>query len=177
LEAEPASCFAALERSALEFRRLIDRPMRNGCGVVSRVEIIRSNIPYSSGFEAPCALVAAIFWYEQRIQLLASQYLDQRVTRIEHFGTYACRNIYGRLADRRSAHATARAIDISGFVLENGMLVSVRDDWGRESPENDFLHAARDEACRFFGLVLSPDYNTAHVNHLHLELRGSRLCR
>ena len=177
LEGDSRICFEALARSRLEFRHLDDRPIRNGCGVVNRTEIVQSNIPYSAGFESTCALAAALYWYEQRLDVLAQDYLGENIARIEHFGTYSCRNIYGRAGARRSAHATAEAIDISGFRLENGREVSVLKHWDTDGPEGEFLRAARDEACRFFGPVLSPDYNAAHANHFHLELGRSGLCR
>jgi hypothetical protein len=170
-------CFAALDRSQMQYRQLPDRPMRNDCGVLTRTQIVRSHVAYSSGFEAPCALAAALYWYEQRLQTLAREHLGSELTRIEHFGTYACRNIYGRQEDRRSAHATAEAIDLAGFRLSDGSTVSVLRDWGKDSPKGRFLIAARDEACRFFGMVLSPDYNRAHANHFHLELGRFGGCR
>jgi hypothetical protein len=177
LAAQEDSCFAALDRSALEYRRLPHRPLRQGCGVSARTEIVRSHVSYSSGFEAPCALVAALYWYEQRLDALAEEHLGTTLTRIDHFGTFACRNLYSRSEGRRSAHATAEAIDIAGFRFDDRSSVSVLRDWDDDGPKGRFLTAARDEACRFFGIVLSPDYNRAHANHFHLELRRFGLCR
>jgi len=177
LATEEDACFAALDGSGLEYRRLDDRPLNNGCGVLTRTEIVQSNIPYSAGFEAPCALAASLYWYEQRLIAVSTEILGSPVSRIEHFGTYSCRNIYGRENARRSAHATAEAIDIAGFRLEDGREISVLRDWDEEGARGVFLRAARDEACRFFGPVLSPDYNAAHANHFHLEIGGMGPCR
>ena len=177
LAGDEEACFAALDRSQMRYRQLPDRPLRNGCGVSARTQILRSHVAYSCGFEAPCGLAAALYWYEQRLQVLAREHFGAELQRIEHFGTYACRNIYGRQEDRLSAHATARAIDIAGFRLDDGTTVSVLRDWGKDSPKGRFLRAAREEACRFFGMVLSPDYNRAHANHFHLELGGFGACR
>ena len=177
LAGDAEACFAALDRSELKYTQLPDRQLERGCGIEARTHVVRSHYAYSSGFEAPCALVAALYWYEQRLGMLAREHLGKEIARIEHYGTYACRNIYNRAESRRSAHATARAIDISGFRLSDGSSVSVLRDWGKETAEARFLTAARNEACRFFGIVLSPDYNSAHVNHFHLELGGFGLCR
>jgi hypothetical protein len=57
-------------------------------------------------------------------------------------------------------------------VLEDGRRISVLGDWGDEEEEDDeavFLHRVRDGACGIFGTVLSPDYNEAHRDHLHLD--------
>nr|MBA3526869.1 extensin family protein [Sphingomonas sp.] len=45
-----------------------------------------------------------------------------------------------------------------------------------------FLREVRDGACRLFPTVLSPDYNAAHRDHLHLDVAnrgtaGWTLCR
>lgn len=177
LAGDADACFAALDRSDLKYTQLPDRQLERGCGIEARTHMVRSHYAYSSGFEAPCALVAALYWYEQRLGVLAREHLGKEIARIEHYGTYACRNIYNRAEFRRSAHATARAIDISGFRLDDGSSVTVLRDWGKDTPSGRFLTEARDEACRFFGIVLSPAYNTAHANHFHLELGGFGLCR
>jgi hypothetical protein len=81
-----------------------------------------------------------------------------------------CRRLYGRSSGARSEHATANAIDISGFVLSDGTHVSIVRDWHSVNDRGRFLHAARDGACRLFSTVLSPDYNGAHRDHLHIDL-------
>ena len=177
LSRDSEACFAALDRSKLKYTQLPDRELERGCGIEARTNIVQSHYAYSSGFEAPCGLVAALYWYEQRLGVLAREHLGKEIARIEHYGTYACRNIYNRAESRRSAHATARAIDISGIRLDDGSTVSVLRDWGKDTPRGRFLTEARDEACRFFGIVLSPAYNAAHANHFHLELGGFGLCR
>jgi len=35
----------------------------------------------------------------------------------------------------------------------------------------------RDGACRFFDVVLGPDYNDAHRDHFHLDMGAYRACR
>ena len=50
-------------------------------------------------------------------------------------------------------------------------------DWTGDTPEARFLRRIRDDACRVFGTVLSPDYNAVHSDHLHLEAADTRFCR
>ena len=51
-------------------------------------------------------------------------------------------------------------------------------DWkGGSSDERQFLRVVRESACKRFGTVLSPDYNAAHADHLHLEVGDSSFCR
>ncbi|RZL73462.1 MAG: extensin, partial [Sphingomonas sp.] len=55
-------------------------------------------------------------------------------------------------------------------------------DWKGDDPKAAFLRDVRDGACQLFATTLSPDYNAAHADHLHLDQanRGSmgwRACR
>ena len=80
-------------------------------------------------------------------------------------------------SNRMSTHATADAIDISGFRLANGTQIRLIADWGAASPKSAFLRSVRDGACDWFKMILSPDYNRLHADHFHLQSRGWGLCR
>jgi hypothetical protein len=41
----------------------------------------------------------------------------------------ACRNLYGAPGRRRSQHATADALDVAGFVLEDGRRITIAGHW------------------------------------------------
>ena len=97
-----------------------------------------------------------------------------RVVAIDHFGSYNCRHIYGRDAGNWSEHATADAVDIAGFRLADGTRISVARDWKGDGPKAAFLREVRDGACRLFATTLSPDYNAAHRDHLHLDQADAR---
>ena len=116
-----------------------------------------------------------------RHQLLR-RHFGSRVVAIDHAGSYSCRRLYGRSDGAYSEHATADAIDILGFRLADGTRVSVLNDWSGDSPKAQFLREVRDGSCRLFSTVLSPDYNAAHADHLHLDQTqrgnaGWRACR
>jgi hypothetical protein len=116
-------------------------------------------------------------WERHQVQPAAEAHFHSRVALLEHFGSYSCRNIYNRSNAHRSQHATAEAFDVAGFVLANGTRIRVVNEWGEESPAGRFLRDVRDGACRFFDAVLSPDYNEAHRDHLHLDRGPYRTCR
>lgn len=177
LAADPQACIAALDRSKLQYSPIAERPLKEGCGLPNGVRIQRSQVAYGSSVQAACALAAALYWYERRLDELARTHLGSGLQRIDHLGTYACRNINSLAEGRRSQHATANAIDIAGFQLADGTTVSVLRDWGKDTPKGRFLTAARDAACDFFNAVLGPDYNEAHANHFHFDLGRARICR
>ncbi|MGE4063015.1 MAG: extensin family protein [Rhodospirillaceae bacterium] len=177
LSADGEQCLMALARSKLLYKPLDERPVKNGCGLKAGVQIERSHIAYNQVFEARCALVAGLYWFERDLQALAREHLHSDIVRVEQWGTYACRNINARKDPRRSQHATANAIDIAGFVLSDGNTVQVLRDWGADNAKGRFLAAAQQRACRYFNAVLGPNYNAAHRNHFHLDLGRARICR
>lgn len=95
--------------------------------------------------------------------------LGSPIARIEHLGAYSCRRIGNGEGGRWSEHAAGNAIDIAAFVTEDGRRISVLGDWQDAAAEGRFLRRVRDDACSAFGTVLSPDYNEAHRDHLHLD--------
>jgi hypothetical protein len=117
-----------------------------------------------------CPLAAALAsWEWDVVQPAAVRAFGTTVARIDHYGSYACRRIYGRASGGWSEHARAAAIDIAGFRLADGRRITVAADWKGQGAEARFLHEVRDGACRLFGTILSPDYNAAHRDHLHLD--------
>lgn len=179
LERDGEQCLAVLGGSQVSHRAVPDRASEDGCGLSNAVEVSRSSVRLSGSFTATCSLTVAWALFEQHVLFPAArEHLGQEVVRVMHFGTYACRNINHRAGGRRSEHATANAIDIAGLVLANGQQITVKDDWsGGDTRQRAFLRALRDGACRFFDVVLSPDYNEAHHDHFHFDMGSYRACR
>jgi len=168
-----------LAESPVSYRSVPDRASEQGCGLSNAVEVSGSSVALSRDFTATCPLTVAWALFERHVLLPAArEHLGQEVVRVVHFGTYACRNINHRASGRRSEHATANAIDIGGFVLADGRQITVKDGWaGGSAREEAFLHALRDGGCRFFDVVLGPDYNEAHHDHFHFDMGSYRACR
>jgi len=174
LDGDYPRCLAALETTAVKASRLPDRT-QGDCPLLSIVRVTGSELSFPAT-TMTCDLAVRWGMFERHaLQPAALRHFGQRVTRIEHIGTFACRTIAGR--DRLSEHARANAIDIAAFILADGRRVSILDDWSREGDKASFLRDVRDGACRFFGAVLGPDYNAAHKNHFHLDTGGFRMCR
>ncbi|MBA2780963.1 extensin family protein [Billgrantia kenyensis] len=174
-------CLAALETApedALSMMPLDDHEPVQGCPLENVVRIHASEVEFNASFVARCPLALAWVMYErQRLQPAAEAHFGSRVARVEHYGSFACRNVYGRAEGRLSEHATAEALDVAAFHLEDGRRITLLDHWEGEDPRADFLRDARDGACDLFGNVLGPDYNLAHADHFHFGMRGFRLCR
>jgi len=94
---------------------------------------------------------------------------------ITHLGSFACRDVRNR-PGAQSSHATADAIDVSGFILADGQEISV-GAWNKPGPNGHYLHILKKRACEVFGTVLSPDYDSLHANHFHFQATGFGLCQ
>jgi hypothetical protein len=178
--ADPGLCRAALERAGLRFEPVPDQVTGEGCGFANAGRIARlSRATLSSPVVLSCRAVLALALYERHGLVPAARaHLGSEVARIEHMGTYSCRNINHAPSGRRSRHATADAIDIGGFVLADGRRLTLIGDWSSQDADRAaFMRAARDAACRWFDVTLSPFYNPLHRDHFHLDMGGGRACR
>lgn len=175
---DPAQCHAFLERAGIRFAPVADRVNATGCYFRNAVQIAGSGIDYGSAFTLSCRMAAGLALLERHaLQPAAQAAFGQPITRIEHFGSYACRNVYNRDAGRLSQHATANAFDVAGFRLRDGRRVTVAGDWGGEGAGSDFLRQVHGDACGIFRTVLGPDYNAAHRDHFHLDMGDFSICR
>ncbi|HEU4650843.1 MAG TPA: extensin family protein [Croceibacterium sp.] len=168
LRENPAECRAVLDRSEVPFKAL----PAEGEGACRRADrTVLAAAPLAPSPPPTTCTVAAAFelWLRSGVQPVAEEVLGSRVDRVEHLGAYSCRRLYGRATGGWSEHATGNALDVAAFVLEDGRRISVAADWAGKGDRAAFLRRARDAACGVFGTVLSPDYNAAHADHLHLD--------
>jgi hypothetical protein len=176
LKDDAPACHAALTAAEIGFRPLAESGTAT-CPLENMVSLQKSHYPYSSAVRANCALAAAIsIWEKQVVAEAAARHLSSPVARIDHAGIFSCRNVRGSTT-RRSHHATASAIDITGFTLADGRRITVLKDWGRDTPGGRFLADVHRGGCRVFRGALGPDYNALHRDHFHFDLGGFSICR
>lgn len=177
------SCYAALRNAGVSFKRIpaarapgVELPLRLR-GPLRGVEIhggparARTNI-------LDCRLALALLAWSTTLR-------QARVVRVDHFSIYRQDD---HIAGTRkiSAHAHGLAIDAARFRLQGGADVSVLKDWGNRRRHADpcgIRPWERNEAkllrrmtCGpalrgIFQVVLTPHYNDAHQNHVHLEFK------
>jgi hypothetical protein len=175
-------CLAQLGATGSRFEALPDKYYGAGCSTLNAVSLNslagdRSTLELANMGPVTCPTAEALSgWARFGVDRAARQILGSPLRRIETMGSYACRNVAG--SSKRSAHARAEAVDIAAFVLEDGRRISVLDDWNEgTADERKFLRTVQQSACKRFGTVLSPEYNAAHRDHLHLEWGPSSFCR
>lgn len=102
------------------------------------------------------------------------------ITDVQHIGIYNYRTISG--STRLSQHAYATAIDIGALRARNGTTYSVLTDFTMNGAPtcppratNAIDRVLKEFACwmydsRTFHIILTPNYNSAHRNHFHVDL-------
>jgi hypothetical protein len=179
---DPRLCQAALETSGLTYRPMADSTGSGGCVLKDVVRVTQAgDTRFSAPFLATCPLALGIADFEYRyLQAAALDVFNERVTRIEHVGSYACRNINHQRDTALSQHASANAIDLTGFVLADGKRITLAQ-WGESgesgTPAAAFLTRVHEGACRAFDTTLGPDYNALHRTHFHVDMGPYRICR
>ena len=172
------TCRAVLERSDVDFS-VLDPAGEGECRREDRTRL--DGYPLSPDAPATTCPVATAMeiWKRDTLDPAAQDIFGSPIASVEHLGAYSCRRLYGRDEGPWSEHATANALDIAGFVLDDGTRISVLRDWEGEGDKARFLREVRDGACGAFSTVLSPDYNAAHADHFHFDMdnRWTGVCR
>jgi hypothetical protein len=169
---DPALCRRLLAQPHMRAEPIADNPPKDGCGWTNSVRLSAAGGVSAAFDKVTCEAAAALtLWLTHDVQALAQDMFGQRLVSVQSLGSYACRNIVGNplWKDIRSEHATANALDISGFTLAGGRQIRVAEHWQGTGLEARFLRVVHGRACRYFHVVLGPDYNAAHHNHFHLD--------
>ena len=180
------ACLRLLRDAGVRVERAQDRDDGGFCVVRGAVRITGGAVtplaPANVVMQCPLA-VRYVLWDRQVLQPTAREEMGAAPARVRNLGSYACRRIYGAQdeAARPSEHARANALDVAGVTLTDGRSISVQADWDGEGPAgmagSRLLHRVRDGACGVFSTTLSPDYNAAHADHLHLDGAKRGVCR
>lgn len=178
--ADPAVCIEVLEEVADIAVRPPVSTTNDACHISAPVDLHRLGSVRMSGVQTDCPTALRLaMWEHHELQPIARRQLGTELAVLDDIGSFNCRAIRtsSGQTQRWSSHATASAIDITGFQFEDGTRISLINDWDDSDNAAAFLRAVRDGACRWFPLTLSPDYNDLHADHFHLQATGWGLCR
>ena len=172
-------CLAALTREGVRYKALEDRTFGNGCTALGAVQLLDIGTPVANLGAMTCPLARQFArWTREALQPAANAWLGSRVVRIESFGTYSCRPVNSRPGARLSEHGRANAVDVAAFMLADGRRITVREGWGGGDEDvRGFLRAIHRAGCRRFGIVLGPDSDAFHRDHLHFDMGQGAYCR
>ncbi|AUX28870.1 uncharacterized protein SOCE836_009550 [Sorangium cellulosum] len=178
-----ADCRDALKQSGARFQALPDvaKPNKKGCGIPHGVLLTRgpTGIVYSPPLQVDCSLALRLADIERVVQEEAETHLGSPIARISTLGSYACREVVGRMrrwSEGLSEHSFGNAFDIARFSPKRGRAVSVLRDYvlhGSDptTREGRFLRgvARRLRAEGAAARVLGPDFDASHRDHLHID--------
>ena len=173
-----AECLVKLKQQDVAFRHQASFSEPMGCNVEHAVRLAR--IGETKLDNAPlltCRMALQISKFERRtLQPIAQRILGARVIRLKHIGTYNCRSMR-QYQGLLSQHAFANAIDVSGFVLDDGRVINVEKDWNGAGRKSRFLKAINSSACSSFRVSVTPDGDANHFNHIHWDVGPYRSCQ
>jgi hypothetical protein len=176
-----AKCLAALKASGAKFtaQPAMKKPNKQGCGMPQGVTVTKgpTGIVYSPALEVDCSLAMELPKIEAILQEEAKASLGSEIKTIETLGSYACRATKGPLTTAYggkgvlSEHAFGLAFDLKTVTTKKGTIVTVGKDWGKSTNKGAFLAPLRRRLLKESGIthVITPDYNAAHHDHLHID--------
>jgi hypothetical protein len=194
----PVTCYRQASNACLDYRAAqnpLDRPadcpgelcdVRDALYLSSPIAGItwRNSAGNAADLYGSCPLALALHKLGPILQ-------DMDVAEVTHYGTYNCRQIAGSNCTL-SQHGLGLAIDLASFKLRSGDVVSILNDW--EPAQSIAIEPRADNSCRFdytprtqkgqwlydlvyrmcdervWSILLTPNYNSAHDNHLHVDL-------
>jgi len=186
-------CPKRLERAQISFAPSVLPLKREKVGRSGREEVVAcgaeqavvylggpAKIRYNAAPTLTCRMALALARFEEVAQEQAIKHLGQRIARFKHLGTYSCRKMVR--FDFVSEHSYANAIDIEEMLLENGVRLSVKKNFGAleaapSTRPSQFLRSLARRAFdeRLFSTVLTPFWDNLHHDHFHLDLARYRV--
>lgn len=178
--ADPDACLAALRQVGQIASRESFASGNPACQVANPVAIGSVGAARLGNLQTDCGTALRLaMWEHHSVQPAARELLNANVEEIVDQGSYNCRSIRTTSgnSNRWSTHATAEAIDVRGFRLNDGTRVILLRDWNGSGAKSAFLWRVHEGSCRWFKTTLGPDYNALHADHFHLQARGWGTCR
>lgn len=130
-----AECNTLLADIDIEYEML--PPIKRGiCGAPAPI-LVKSigkdpKVTISPAATINCKLAVALDgWLKETVQPEAQKLFGRPVVRLRNAASYACRNRNSNPNGRLSEHAKVNALDISEFVLEAGVQITVLESWPR----------------------------------------------
>ncbi|MTI00476.1 extensin family protein [Roseibium sp. RKSG952] len=149
------------------------------CGIKDAVQITSvSGVRLSRPSTMDCGTAIALNnWVDKSVKPTFKR--RGPIVELQVAAHYACRTRNNRKGARVSEHGKGRAIDISGFKMADGEVVTVLNGW-RKNPSQKQLIKVWRGACGPFGTVLGPNSDRYHRDHFHLDTaryRSGPYCR
>lgn len=151
----------------------------SGCGINEAVRLRSvSGVTLSQSALMDCNTAKALKRWTERSAKKRLRGVGGGLAQYRVAAHYACRTRNSQPGARISEHGKGRAIDISGFVMQDGTRLTVLNDWN--SRHRRALRGMHKDACGPFGTVLGPNSDRFHRDHFHFDTaryRSGPYCR
>ncbi len=127
-------------------------------------------VPLSNPAVIGCALAGQVAEWVGRVDAYTRTVFKSGVAELRVGTSYQCRSRNHQEGTPMSEHSFADALDVTGFTLADGTILSLPDDWTGSGVEARAMRYAHDAACGLFTTVLGPEANSLHKDHLHVDL-------
>ena len=150
-----------------------------GCGASDAVRVTSvAGVTLSQASVMTCEMAEALkHWVSKDVETAFGR--RNKVVSLRVAAHYACRTRNNRPGARVSEHGRGKAIDIAGFKLADGTLVTVLEGWTARETRKPMRRIWK-AACGPFGTVLGPEADRYHRDHFHVDVarhRGGPYCR
>ena len=168
-------CLDRLGSQKVDFTTATLQVENSSCKIVNPVRVTRAAMSWKPAGLLACGFASRFDEFLlDTAEPLARERLHSSIRSMRQLGTYSCRRILG--SSHMSEHAKGIAIDVAGFELANGDYVSVESDWRAGNAKARFWHEFAHAACKHFSVVMTPDSNRDHHNHIHIDSGPRHSC-
>lgn len=170
-----SACLTQLKAAGVDFERA-EQPHAtlSGCHIDTPVRISslpagdrRVDLPANPLVDCAYALQFADFAARLAIPL-GPRAMHASLVAFDTGPGYECRGRNRVAGARISAHGKGIALDVSGFVFEDGRKVVVAGQ--RDAGSRAYFTALRKGSCEWFTTVLGPGSDGYHEQHLHFDI-------
>lgn len=143
-----------------------------GCGVEDPVMVTSvAGVRLSQPATVDCSIAQALnSWVDE----VAQPAFDGKLVELQIAAHYICRSRNNVKGAKVSEHGKGRAVDISAFILSNGKVLTVAQDYNR------LLRQIYKAGCSYFKTTLGPGSDGYHEDHFHFDTsarKGGAYCR
>lgn len=182
--AELAACISALQNAGATFEKAEAVGDGSACGIDAPLRLtgLPGGVALRPEAVTRCQTALQLSrWMEESVRpSLARAMPGETIESVSQASAYVCRKRNNAKEGRISEHAFGNAIDIAGFTLKSGKVITIRPTERDSTLEGAFLRAITAAACLYFTTVLDPSSDAAHETHLHLDVKarggGYRYC-
>lgn len=143
-----------------------------GCGVEDPVAITSvGGVRLSQTATVDCSIAKAL---DRWVDEVAQPAFNGNLVEMQVAAHYICRSRNNIRGAKISEHGKGRAIDISAFILANGKVLTVADNYSK------LLRRIYKAGCGYFMTTLGPGSDGYHEDHFHFDTsarKGGAYCR